>query len=160
MEAYDRKTKKFIDLDRDACRFAYRGSRFKAERNLLIWSADLQLQSGDPEKIKARMEEFISRRLKRQPAYPSAGSVFKNFSLESLILENPDLAEDAKRMGAVTGGMVPAGWIIDLLDLKGKTVGGAKISDEHANFIVNTGKAKASDVIALISMIKQQARDR
>ena len=56
--------------------------------------------------------------------------------------------------------MVGAGWLIDILDLKGKTIGGAKISLEHANFIVNTGKATAEDVITLISYIKQQVRDR
>ena len=56
--------------------------------------------------------------------------------------------------------LVGAGLIIDLLGLKGKTIGGAKISLEHANHIVNTGKATADEVAQLISLIKTQARNK
>jgi UDP-N-acetylmuramate dehydrogenase len=55
--------------------------------------------------------------------------------------------------------MIPAGWVLDRLELKGKIIGGAKVSLEHANFVVNTGKATSVDVITLISHIKKRAKE-
>jgi UDP-N-acetylmuramate dehydrogenase len=60
----------------------------------------------------------------------------------------------------VDRGMIPVAWLLDELGLKGKVIGGAKISLQHANFIVNTGNASSEDVIILISFIKQQIRDK
>jgi len=53
---------------------------------------------------------------------------------------------------------ISAGWIIDQLDLKGTQIGGARISDEHGNFIVNVGGATASDVAQLIALSTTKAR--
>jgi len=55
---------------------------------------------------------------------------------------------------------VPAPWLIEQADLKGRQIGGAKVSEKHANYIVNTGNATAEDVIMLASIIKQQVRDK
>jgi UDP-N-acetylmuramate dehydrogenase len=52
-----------------------------------------------------------------------------------------------------------AGKLIESAGLKGKTVGGAQVSEKHANFIVNTGKAKAADVLALMEIVKQTVLD-
>jgi UDP-N-acetylmuramate dehydrogenase len=54
---------------------------------------------------------------------------------------------------------IPAGWLIDKLELRGKKIGGAMISEKHANFIINTGEATADNILALISLIKTKARD-
>ncbi|MCK4525646.1 MAG: UDP-N-acetylenolpyruvoylglucosamine reductase, partial [Candidatus Andersenbacteria bacterium] len=55
--------------------------------------------------------------------------------------------------------IIPAGWLIEQIEgLKGKKIGGAMISEKHCNFIVNTGNAKAEDVVILISLIKQKIR--
>ncbi len=59
----------------------------------------------------------------------------------------------------ISKGNIPAAWLIEQCDLKGKQVGGAKISEKHANFIVNAGNASASDVIALASLIKTKVRN-
>src|SRR4030067_40093 len=73
----------------------------------------------------------MDARKQRQPwGQPSAGSVFKNPQDES------------------------AGKLIESAGLKGKTIGGAQVSDKHANFIVNTGHAKAADVLALMEIVK------
>ena len=70
------------------------------------------------------------------------------------------LADEVKERGIARLDNVGAGLLIDMLGLKGKTMGGAKVSLEHANCIVNTGKATTEDVIMLISYIKQQIRDK
>jgi UDP-N-acetylmuramate dehydrogenase len=55
---------------------------------------------------------------------------------------------------------LPAGYFIERAGLKGKRIGGAEISKKHANFIVNTGKAKAEDIIILASIVKQKVRQK
>ena len=86
------------------------------------------------EVVEARMTQFSRRRWQSQPAASSAGCIFKN---------------------PVT---VPAGKLIDELGLKGACVGGAAVSTEHGNFIVNQGDATAQDVLDLIQMIQRCAR--
>jgi UDP-N-acetylenolpyruvoylglucosamine reductase len=92
---------------------------------------------GEPasrESIQRRMDEFSRKRWSSQPAAPSAGCIFKN---------------------PIT---IPAGKLIDELGLKGARVGGAYVSAEHGNFIVNDGTATAQNVLDLIEMIRQRAR--
>jgi UDP-N-acetylenolpyruvoylglucosamine reductase len=86
------------------------------------------------ESIEQRMKEFSQKRWSSQPAAPSAGCIFKN---------------------PIT---IPAGRLIDELGLKGTRVGGAYVSAEHGNFIVNDGTATARDVLDLIDLIRQCAR--
>ncbi len=54
---------------------------------------------------------------------------------------------------------LPAGWLIDHVGLRGKHVGGARVSDQHPNYIVNTGGATAEEVVILASLIKRRVRD-
>lgn len=89
---------------------------------------------GNQADIEARMEEYRERRRQAQPVEPSAGCIFTN------------PAE------------IPAGKLIDELGLKGYGIGGAQVSTKHANFIINTGKAKATDVTALIDYIRNKAK--
>jgi len=84
--------------------------------------------------IEKRMKEFSQKRWASQPAAPSAGCIFKN---------PPS---------------IPAGKLIDELGLKGTRVGGAFVSTEHGNFIVNDGTATAADVLALIAVIQERAK--
>src|SRR5271170_7378342 len=81
------------------------------------------------------MKTFSEERWESQPAAPSAGCIFKN----------PE--------------KIPAGKLVDELGLKGTRVGGAVVSAEHGNFIVNDGKATARDVLELIAILKQRAKD-
>ena len=91
-------------------------------------------QSGPRELIEQRMTEYSRKRWKTQPAALSAGCIFKN----------PPA--------------IPAGKLIDELGLKGTRVGGAVVSTEHGNFIVNTGAATARDILDLIEIIRQRVR--
>ncbi|EEF60426.1 UDP-N-acetylmuramate dehydrogenase [Pedosphaera parvula] len=86
------------------------------------------------EVVEKRLKTFSAKRWESQPAAPSAGCIFKN------------------------PGTIPAGKLIDELGMKGTRVGGAMVSQEHGNFIINEGQATAKDVLNLIQLIKQRAR--
>ena len=96
--------------------------------------AVLRGQTAPKEAIREKMEGYSRKRWESQPNQPSAGCIFKN------------------------PGPIPAGRLIDELGLKGTRVGGAVVSDVHANFIVNDGTATARDVLNLIEIIKERAR--
>ena len=121
-------------LDQRDCRFAYRDSRFKKTGEIIL-AVELGLAKGNQVDIKNRIAENLAQR-RCQPKQPSAGCVFKN---------SPP---------------VSTGALIDQVGLKGKKIGGAQISPQHANFIVNLGQAKANDVIELIQVIKAEVKQR
>jgi UDP-N-acetylmuramate dehydrogenase len=153
------KKEKFEMFSNKDCRFDYRYSIFKTNTDLIIWEVIFKLSKGESGLIISKVNENLGCRERRLPKLPSAGSVFKNFDINDLRKMSGELALRAENEGAVKGGFVPAGWIIEQMGVKGKTIGGAKVSLEHGNFIVNTSKARAEDVIMLISYIKQQIRD-
>ena len=103
-------------------------------RTHIALAAVLRGHPGQREAIEQRMNESSRKRWQSQPAAPSAGCMFKNPA------------------------SIPAGKLIDELGLKGTRVGGAVVSAEHGNFIVNDGSATARDVLELIEIIRQRAR--
>ncbi|MFZ0408897.1 MAG: UDP-N-acetylmuramate dehydrogenase [Cyanobium sp.] len=119
------------DLD-----FAYRHSRLQGEP-LIVLSARFRLAAGhDPAEITARTSANLQSRTSTQPyQQPSCGSVFRN-------------PEPHK-----------AGQLIEGLGLKGLSVGDAQVSPLHANFIVNTGNARAHDIDSLIRLVQKRVRD-
>ena len=113
--------------------FDYRNSIYRTHKKWIILSASFLLQPGDQRKIRSRMEDFMQRRKCKQPLeYPSAGSVFKRYP------------------GRFTGQM------IEECGLKGRSIGGAQVSEKHAGFIINKGGATAEDVLRLIDVIRQE----
>ncbi len=119
---------------RDQISFGYRTSSIP-EGHLIV-DARLILRRDDKNKITTRVREILDARKQGQPlGLPNAGSVFKNPQEE------------------------PAGKLIEAVGLKGKTVGGAQISEKHANFIVNLGNATASDVLTLMELVRQTVLD-
>jgi len=157
-QVYDLDAGKKIKLDKPACGFSYRDSIFKSNKNFLIVKVSLKVKPGKPLEIKNIMAENLKRRLEIQPRRPSAGSVFKNLLYKNIVKQNKRLAEDLAAQGRVRGGKIAAGYLIDQLGLKGKSKGGAKVSEKHANFIINTGKASAKDVVYLINLIKKKVK--
>lgn len=140
------------------CSFSYRHSIFK-EKKYIILSAILKLKKGDKKESEKKIKEYISKRQGKHPVGPSAGSVFKN----PLIIENQKVFEKlVKKYPEIekfkVTGRIPAGWLVEEYGLLGKKIGGAMISKEHGNFIINAGGANAEDVIMLISLIKQKIR--
>jgi UDP-N-acetylmuramate dehydrogenase len=120
-----------VTRGRDEMGFGYRASLVPAGHIVLEASAVLRRE--DKGRIAARLKDLMDRRKQSQPVgLPSAGSVFKNPQEES------------------------AGKLIEQAGLKGKTVGGAQVSEKHANFIVNRGKASAADVLKLMEIVMQK----
>jgi UDP-N-acetylmuramate dehydrogenase len=123
-----------VTRGREDMGFGYRTSNIPA--GYLVLDAKIILRHDDQERIKARVKGIQDNRKQRQPwGLPSAGSVFKNPQEES------------------------AGKLIETAKLKGRKVGDAQVSDQHANFIVNLGKARAKDVEALMDIVKQTVLD-
>ncbi len=101
----------------------------------IVLGASFKLEKGNGEEIKKRITEIMKWRQEKHPLeHPNAGSIFKNIPGQ------------------------PAGRIIEEMGMKGESIGGARISPKHANFIVNTGKATASEVLQLISLVQKKAR--
>jgi len=154
VEYFDTKTDEFKILNKDECAFSYRHSIFKADTDKIIWQIKLQLTKGEADKILDQMNEILAKRLSGQPKEPSAGCVFKN------LLSAEELADALAISDKIRGGKLACGLIVEKLNLKGHQIGGAKISEAHANFIVNANNAKACDVQALINLVKQEAKDK
>jgi len=115
--------------------FRYRGSSLPDPG--VVLAGTLVLRRGDPEQIRARMDEIREWRRRHQPlAEPSCGSVFKN----------PPGAHAAR--------------LIDEAGLKGLAVGGAQLSRKHANFIVTRPGARAEDVATLIRTVQERVAER
>ena len=120
----------------DEMQMGYRTSLPLREGGIVI-SARFALTPDDPEAIAARMRELNARRRDKQPlSFPSAGSTFKR----------PE------------GHF--AGALIEQAGLKGRSVGGAQVSEKHAGFIVNTGGATAADILSLIAVVQDEVQAR
>lgn len=118
----------------EEAKLSYRHSVFK-ENNCIVVSAKFKLKKAPKEEIKAAMNDFLSRRKDKQPLeYPSAGSTFKR----------PE-------------GYF-AGALIEQCGFKGKTLGGAQISDKHAGFLINRNNATAKDILDLIELTQKTVK--
>jgi UDP-N-acetylmuramate dehydrogenase len=161
VKAYDLIKSKAIELDNRTCNFAYRDSVFKRKNNLLITEIKLRLiKDSSLGEIKKLSEANFRHRFETKPKQPSAGCVFKNLEYNKLIKQNKALARELINNGRVRDGKIATGYLIDQLDLRGKFRGGAKVSEQHANFIINTGKAEAKDIIYLINLIKKKVKNK
>jgi UDP-N-acetylmuramate dehydrogenase len=127
-----------LELSPEDLELSYRNSAFTrgAIRDKVVLSVDLRLQRGDPEALKARVREFDEQRREAQPPGRNCGSVFKN---------PPDN---------------PSWWYIDRAGLRGHRIGSAQFSDQHANFILNLGGAKAADIVALMELAQARVREQ
>lgn len=129
---YEIKTMHNKELD-----FHYRTSFLQKNKDYICLEATISLIKGNSEEIVELIDERKKRRIETQPLeYPSAGSVFRN--------PEGDFA----------------GRLIEEIGYKGKSIGGAKVSEKHANFIINTGNATGEEVKQLIMEIKDKVKDK
>jgi len=141
------------------CGFVYRGSKFKnPDNHEIILEVEFALQKGNKRKSGEAIGDVLAKRRGKLPRFPSVGSVFKNIVVDEL----EEKGEVLKLVPAekIKGGKLAAGFLIEQSGLKGRQAGGAKIAEEHANFIVNTGGAKAADVLELIGLCKQRVMEK
>jgi len=126
------------NLSRDQINFGYRSHQ--AVRDSIVVHATFELTPGDSEAMQKEVDRIILERESKQPLHlPSCGSTFKN-----PMGENP------------TG--LSAGRLIEKANLKGTRIGGAEISQKHANFILNHGSATATDIIKLIQLVQKEVK--
>ena len=126
---------KEISIPRNEINFEYRNSNLP--KGSVVTKALFKLDKGDTAESERNVKQYMAKRNSTQPIKMSnTGSIFKN---------PPDIA---------------AGQLIEELGLKGYRIGGAMFSNLHANFIVNSGNAKASDVLELIERAKKEALER
>jgi UDP-N-acetylmuramate dehydrogenase len=130
-ENFEIKTIKAEDME-----LSYRHSFF-SDKKYVITSATFELSEGDPDAIKAAMNECIAKRTSKQPLdYPSAGSTFKR----------PE--------GSY------ASLLIDQCGLKGMSCGGAMVSEKHAGFVINKGYATCADVLELCGKVTEIVKEK
>lgn len=128
-------TGQVIELSNEEMQFGYRYSILQ-KKTWVVLEAELQLTKDDPEAIKARMKELAHKRREKQPLDEySSGSTFKR----------PE------------GHF--AGALIEQAGLKGYAVGGAKVSEKHAGFVINTGEANCREVVELIHQIMVKVKE-
>jgi UDP-N-acetylmuramate dehydrogenase len=123
----------------DELGFDYRTSALKGNPQGpggIVLSAEFEVTPGDPDALQAKVERFVASRKQTQPPGASLGSMFKNPPGDY------------------------AGRLIEAAGLKGRRIGNAEISTVHANFFVNLGEARASDVFALIHLAHEAVRAR
>jgi len=117
--------------------YGYRSSLLKREHPpVVLLSAELTLKRGDQAEIQSKMEQFSSQRRASQPPGASMGSMFKNPPGDN------------------------AGRLLEAAGLKGKSVGNASISTQHANFFINSGQTRAEDMQALIELAQKTVLDQ
>lgn len=128
---------KVINMTNKELNYSYRNSFLKENRDHICIETTFELFYEDVNKIKEIMDARIRKRMESQPLdMPSAGSVFRN------------------------PGEISAGKLIEEAGLKGYSIGGAMVSNKHANFIINTGNATYKDVIELIEYIKDKIKEK
>jgi UDP-N-acetylmuramate dehydrogenase len=129
------KEGKITAFQKDNMGFGYRTSRVESSECVL--TARFRLRNRNKDDMQKDMDYVFEERKKRHPMdFPSAGSVFKGVDGE------------------------PAWKFIEKAGLKGISIGGAMVSDKHANFIINTGGARAEDVKLLIERIKKEVFEK
>lgn len=134
---FDKESGAFFIADAKECEFSYRHSIFTDNKNLIVLFATFELSKGNPDEIRAKMDELKAARMSKQPLeYPSAGSTFKR----------PE------------GHF--AGKLIEDAGLKGYTLGGAQVSEKHAGFVINRVDATASDVKNIVEHIKKEIKEK
>jgi UDP-N-acetylmuramate dehydrogenase len=135
-------------VERDAIdmEFAYDRSRLQRTGEVLLW-AEFRVRPDDPDRLRETARASLAYRKRTQPLnLPSAGCIF----------QNPDPGVDR-----VPPGVPPsAGALVDRAGLKGFTIGAARVSDTHANFIVNDGGSSARDIRALVDLCKTRVREQ
>lgn len=123
------------EITKDDINFGYRNSFFQKHTDKIILKAMFSLAKGDFKSIMTKMQESKQKRWLKQPReYPNCGSVFK------------------RPKGKFVGPM------LDELNLKGFSVGGAMVSEKHSGFIINYNNAKGSDILNLIDIIKEKVK--
>src|SRR3989339_755963 len=143
------------EITKEECGFKYRGSYFKSNPNAIVLRAWFQFILGDKVAVVSKVQGYLERRKNRFPPYPSAGCFFANIKLDKWPGDKSILLPKFFEIGEV-----PVGWIVEQVGCKGLKVGGAMVSDQHCNFIVNVDKATQADILNLVAEISERVYNK
>lgn len=144
-----------LTMKKKALEFSYR--RLRLPRSTAVTGALLKLKRDDPQLIEQRANELLEKRRTTQPhGQPTLGCVFKNPGAGT---RNPEPGTRSPVPGSRSR-IVSAGALIDEAGLKGVRVGKARVSEVHANFIINEGGASSKDVEVLIGLVREHIREK
>lgn len=145
------------EISNDECKFRYRESIFKSQKNWLILAATLKMEEGDAvELARAAAEIRKIRDAKYPPTMHCAGSIFKNLLFDEL----PARVRAGLLPGIVREGKVPSAYFLERAGAKGMANGAIRVADYHANLIYNTGGGTAAQVRSLIDELKARVQTR
>lgn len=141
-------------LPKDECGFGYRESVFKHNTSDVVTKVWLKFDKASKKELAEKIQYNISCRTNQPKGY-SAGCFFKNVNID-------DWPGDKDQLPPLflERGTVPVGWMVEQVGMKGKKVGDAQVGAEHCNFIVNTGKATAGDIMSLVEEVKRKVYDK
>lgn len=145
-----------VEYDWEQSGFSYRNSIFKKKKNVIlkVW---LKLSKGLSQDVQKKTLNFLTKRSLSQPqGYPTAGCTFKNVFIDEFEEEMLDEIPE----NFIENAVVPAGWLIEKSGLKSFRIGGAEVSEKHANFIINKNNASAEDIEKLIEQIKEKVYNK
>lgn len=141
----------------DVMEFAYRDSVLRRPNppQMVVLAARMRLPAGNPLEMYNEARDYQRQRIGKQPPSASAGSFFKNVYDQALADQLDNLPERLR-----SAGVVPAGYLIEQVGLKGRRYGGAMIGARHANFLLNVGGATATELRRLAEYAIAQVRER
>jgi len=160
VEVLDVESGEVVEVPVKKMEMRYRHS-IVSEKSWVVLRAEFLLEKGDVSRSEEKIREILTCRVSSQPKnVKCAGCVFKNFEFDS----EEDIAKLRKVVGEIPLGflekkVISAGWLIEKAGLKGFSVGGARVSDVHGNFITSDGTASADQIAQVISVVKTTVRD-
>ncbi len=152
VEALNTDTLEKEVFENHECQFGYRESIFKKEKNYIITKVEMKFPKKEED---GKLKEYLKYRKDNHPEEPSSGSIFKNPVVDEGFYDKFEETEKFKKLG-----FVPMRFLVESCGLKGKQQGGAKISEKHANFIINIDGATGDDVKFLINLVKEKVKEK
>ncbi|MBI2574058.1 MAG: UDP-N-acetylmuramate dehydrogenase [Candidatus Wildermuthbacteria bacterium] len=145
-------------LSNAQCKFSYRSSIFK-KKNWTVLAAVLHMKKGNISELRRTAADHIRYRKERHPLeYPNAGSIFTNVPLNRVLAKLRKEFQPVVKQDPFS--VVPAAYLIARSGMKGKSVGGAQVSEKHTNVIINRDNASSHDILALIDAVKKAVRKK
>ena len=157
---FDDKNIDVLEMKNEDFRFSYRQSVVKEKKNMIVTFAQFQLDTADREQLVRARSVYAANKDYRKThhplEYPNCGSVFKNIKrpeeVAKIVTVWPDIRDLVKNKWY---GKVSMGYVNNRLGFSGYTIGKARVSEKHANFINNLGGATARDVLTIIKRIQE-----
>lgn len=149
---------KIVDIEADELDFQYRYSTFKDKGNKdIILGGLFELEQGNVIESQKQVIDNIFKKNQNQPVgVACSGCIFKNYEGiidKSLYDKYPELAKFVEK------GIIPSGYLIEKAGLKGFSYGGIQVSDKHANYMINIGNGRFTDVMELIKIVKDKVKE-